>query len=156
MSGIPHDLLLDELPGPKRGQAAILYYRDEIVWGPGGTYFALAYTIAEASMMNEIGCVLWASFDGRTRILGNLKGHYACCWDTPWCIWLDQDTFVLKAQYSDGNRRHVPLVVVNASRGCAVLPGTDNVEAMPASVRRYDGPFARLDKNLLHAVRDCG
>src|SRR5262249_21345279 len=125
MDGIPRDLVLDELPGPKRGQNPILYFRDEIVWAPGERYFALAYTIAEASMMNEIGCVLWASFDGRTTVLGNPKGLYACCWNTPWCTWLDHETFVFKSQYSDGKKRYVPLVVINVTRGYAVLPGTN-------------------------------
>ncbi len=61
MHKLPVDLDLDLLPGPNRGVSPALYFRDEAVFSPTGKYFALAYTITEASMCNDVGCLLWGT-----------------------------------------------------------------------------------------------
>jgi hypothetical protein len=157
MDTIPPDIVLDDLPGPNRGQPPALYFRDEVVWAPSRKHFALAYTIAEASMMNEIGCVLWASFNGHASVtLGNPKGLYACCWKSPWCVWLNEESFVFKAQSSDGKTRCVPLVVINITKGYAVLPGTNSVDSWPSQVKACSGPFEPVvNKTLIHAILSC-
>ena len=157
MKPIPQDLALDDLPGPKRGVSPTLYFRDESVWSSSGKYFALAYTIAEASMCNEIGCILWASFDGNSSaVLGNPKKVYACCWYSPWCNWVTDETFIFKAQHYDGEKRHLPLVAMNVTQGFAVLPGTNSLDSRPASFNTFDGPFEPISgENLLTAIRLC-
>src|SRR5438034_1327158 len=121
---------LDSLPGPKRGVSPAIFIRDEPVFSPSRKHFALAYTIAEASMGNEIGCLLWGSVvRGEITTLGNPEGVHATCWYSPWATWLDDETFVFKAQQYDGKRLHLPLVVVRIGKGFAVLPGTSNGES---------------------------
>ena len=113
MNIFPADLFLDKLPGPKRGESApYVAYRDEIIWSPNHAFFALAYTIAEVSMCNEQGCVAWGSTeDQRTTILGNPPKVYAFCGASPWCIWLNDETFIFKAYCHNGKKGHMPLVV---------------------------------------------
>jgi hypothetical protein len=155
MDTIPPGIVLDDLPGPKRGESPALYFRDEIVWAPSRRYFALAYTISEASMMNEIGCILWASFNGHTaEILRNPKLLYACCWKSPWCIWLDEETFVFKVQSSDGKTRFTPLVVINVTKGYTVLQHTNNVDSWPTQVKTCSGPFESVvTQKLIDAIQ---
>ena len=89
---------VDRLPGPTRGRHPTLYFRDEPVWSPDGCRVALAYSITEASMANEGGCILWGTLrDGLIAIDGNPSGITACCWTSPWCSWLDHQTFIFKA-----------------------------------------------------------
>lgn len=155
MDNIPPDLVLDELPGPKRGQAPALYFQDEVIWSPDQKHFALAYTIMEVTMMNNVGLVLWGSFDGhKTTILGNLPGLCASCWERPWCKWLKADAFVFKAQGYDGRTCHVPLVVIHVTKGFAVLAGMDTVDSRASGILGYDGPFETMSgSNLLDAIR---
>jgi hypothetical protein len=135
MSGIPPDILIDQLPGPKRSKWPARLLRDEAVWSPSNSRFALAYSIAEARMNNEIGCVLWGVRRERgTAILGNPAHVCACCWDIPWCVWLNDEAFVFKAQAGSGRKVHLPLVIVHISEGFALVPNTDNLESWPNQV----------------------
>ena len=69
------------------GTATEYVRRDEAVWSPSNSRFALAYSIAEVRMNNSIGCVLWgAQREQGTAILGNPGNVHACCWDMPWCV----------------------------------------------------------------------
>lgn len=155
MNAIPPDISLETLPGPKRGEYPALFFRDEIVWSPSRNRFALAYTIAEASMNNEIGCVLWGSCGGNsTTVLGNPEGIYACCWNSPWCVWLNDDVFLFKAQRYDEHRLHIPLVAVSISTGFSVLPGTNNSESIPSQFKGSLGLFTMQDsQGLLGAIQ---
>jgi hypothetical protein len=99
MSHFPFGLNVDALPGPTRGMSPALYFRDEVVQSPNGDRFALAYTICEASMCNEVGCVAWGQVvDGSAQVQGNPAGLIATCWYTPWCVWLNEHAFVFKTQ----------------------------------------------------------
>lgn len=136
------DIDLDDLPGPPRGKHPCLYFRDEVVWSPDRLHFALAYSISEASMGNEIGCILWGrTIEGGTHFVANPRDVYASCWCSPWCSWLSAEAFVFKAQLYDGAKLHVPLVVVRFSGDFAVLPGTDNLESRHSDVSHYSGQY---------------
>lgn len=142
MPQLPPGLDLDYLPGPKRGASPAIYFRDEPVFSSSGKHFALAYTITEVSMGNEIGCLLWGHVaDSGITILGNPEGVYATCWYSPWASWLDDETFVFKAQRYDGKRLHLPLVAIRIGRGFAVLPGTDNDRSRPFDVTSIPEQF---------------
>jgi hypothetical protein len=132
---IPPDIHVGQLPGPDRAKWPENFFRDEIVWSPSKTRFALAYSIAEASMNNEMGCVLWGEqrADG-TAILGNPRWVHACCWEKPWCVWLDDDIFVFKAQEGSGSKVQLPLVIVHVTKGFALMPDTNDVNSSPNQV----------------------
>lgn len=132
---LPPGLDVESLPGPKRGVTPAVYVRDEIVYAPSGRYFALCYSIFETSMGNEVGCVLWGEIaDGTTRVLGNPEGVYATCWFSPWAEWLDDETFVFKAQRYDGSRLHLPLVAIRIGQGFSVVPGSKKVDSRPSDL----------------------
>jgi hypothetical protein len=145
---------LDSLPGPKRGVSPAIYFRDEAVFSPSGRYFALAYTIVEVSMGNEIGCLLWGRIaDRETTILGNPEGVYATCWYSPWANWLDDETFAFKAQRYDGKRLHLPLVVIRIGSGFTVLPGTSHGRSRPFDITFVPAQFELYEaRSLLHAI----
>jgi hypothetical protein len=146
----PLDIDLDSLPGPKRGVSPALYVRDEAVFSPKGNHFALAYSIAEASNGNEIGCLLWGTtnFFG-TKTLGNPPGVHVTCWYSPWAIWLDDETFVFKAQQYDGSRLHLPLVVAHVLQGFAILPDTNNGNSRPSDVTNVPLKFTEMSAEAL-------
>lgn len=152
------DIDLDDLSGPPRGEYPCLYFRDEVVWSPDGVHFALAYSITEASMGNEIGCIFWGRVAGGvSELVANPQEVYACCWSSPWCSWLEARTFVFKAQRYDGTRLHVPLVVVRFPGDFAVLPGTDNLESRHQEVSQFSGahlPFTAraMREGIEHSV----
>ncbi len=147
-------IALESLPGPKRGEHPALYFRDEVVRSPSGRYFALAYTIAEASMCNEVGCVLWGEVSNdMARIIGNPEGVHATCWYSPWAVWSNEETFVFKAQNYDGKILHMPLVSVNVSTGCAVIPGTNNQDSRPSEAGDLKLQYEDLSgKKLLQRI----
>ena len=134
-AAMPKGFDIASLPGPRRGEWPALYFRDETVASPTGNRFALAYSICEASMCNEVGCVAWGSVhDGIGKIEGNPEGLIATCWFTPWCSWIGDTAFVFKAQRYAGGRLYMPLVVVDCLQGFAVVPGSDNSDSRPTSV----------------------
>jgi hypothetical protein len=152
--GIPSGIRLEKLPGPNRGEYPANFFRDEVVWAPSRKRFALAYSIAEARMNDEAGCVLWGETQAnRTRILGNPEGIYACCWASPWCVWLNDDIFVFKVRYFDGVV-YVPLVAVHVEEGWAVIPGTCDLNSRPAQMREVSGPFKKQSgSQLVRAIK---
>lgn len=154
MKYFPLGLDLDSLPGPRRGVSPALYVRDEFVFSPSISKFALAYSIAETSMCNEIGCLLWGEtgFHGAT-VLGNPAGVYVTSWRSPWAVWLDDESFVFKAQQYERGRLHVPLVTIHLKLGFAVLPGTNKAESCPSDVTRGPLVFSPVSAQaLLHAI----
>lgn len=153
MQNLPPGLDLDSLPGPKRGVDPAIYFRDESVASPSGRYFALAYTIFEATDGNEVGRVLWGQVvEGRAEILGN-PGVLACCWSSPWASWINDEAFVFKAHFHDGERTYLPLVVFHMKRGFAVVPGTNSVSSRPSKDLRLPRRFEPIWKPaLLRAI----
>jgi hypothetical protein len=110
MSTFPLGLDIDALPGPTRGVSPALYVRDEVVLSPAGDWFALAYTIFEASICNEVGHVAWGQVvNGSARIQENPPGLIAICWYRPWCVWLHPRAFVFKTQRYSRGRLYMPL-----------------------------------------------
>lgn len=127
MIDLPANIVIEELPGPKRGEWPALYFRDEVVWSPRRTRFALAYSICEASMNNEVGCLLWGRSDATHGIVEqNITQMLACCWSSPWCRWLDEDVFAFKAQRYDGRMARVPLVIAHATAGFRIVPASND------------------------------
>ncbi len=153
MKAIPSDILLDNLSGPKRGKEPYQSFKDEISWSPKGSYFVLAYTIAEVSMLNYLGCLAWGSVhDGKTNILGNPQKIYVG-WQTDWCIWLNDETFVFKVEHYDGKKTHIPLVVVNIQEGFAVIPNTNNTFSKPSHLSNFVASFMiKNAESLLKAI----
>lgn len=155
MAALPQGLNIDALPGPTRGASPALYFRDEVVQSPTGNRFALAYTIYEASMCNEVGHVAWGQVvDGQGEIRGNPVGLIATCWYTPWCVWLHESAFVFKTQRYTRRRLHIPLIVVDFDAGFAVLPGTDNAGSRPSHEVRLPSRYRAIGdgQGLLAAI----
>ncbi len=126
MNEIPENIDVEKLPGPKRGTFPALYFQDEIIYSPNSKHFALAYTITEASMGNDIGCIAWGSMQGTEgHVIENPAKFHASCWQSPWCKWISEEAFVFKAQKYAGNSVHVPLVVIDLAKGYCVLPGSN-------------------------------
>lgn len=147
---IPNDLNIDELPGIQRGIHPALYFHDEIVWNESQTYFALAYTIFEASMGNYVGSVLLASYkQKRTEILYTLTELNACCWGQPWCKWIDEQTIVFKAQVYDGKHTNLPLVAANINSQFSIIEDTNSPDSRPEDIKKNNFQFEKLDHNIL-------
>lgn len=150
MINIPNDIDLQILPGPRRGKDPALYYDDKIIWSPRGNYFALAYTIIEATYGNNVGNILWGSYDGqKSKILGNPTGIGASCWKEPWCKWLNDESFIFKAQKYDNKSVHVPLVIINVSKGFMVLNGSSLFDKWFDGIMDYDGTYLGYDEQAL-------
>jgi hypothetical protein len=120
---IPAEIDLNKLPGPTRGVYPALYFRDEIVYSPSGRHFALAYSICEHSYGNEVGMALWGEMDqGRLTRSQPIQGLTVCCWQAPWCRWIDDDTLLCKAQRSTRHGVTVPDVLIRTGEFFAVIP----------------------------------
>ena len=92
-------------------------------------------------MGNEVGRLLWARLEnGSATILGNPPELLVSCWRSPWCRWLDEDTFVFKTQYVDRGRARTPLVVIHVRHGFTVVSGIDAAEVW-------------LDREIPHDLR---
>ena len=153
MSDLPSNIDIEALPGPRRGRSPALYIRDEAVWAPDRGHVALAYTIYEASMGNEVGCVLWAGVrEGKATILGNPREAVASCWRSPWCRWVDAETFAFKTQYVDRGRTRTPLVVIHVRHGFALVPGTDAPEVWVDREIPRDLRFERVSGRALRTA----
>jgi len=126
---IPKNIRIDKLPGPKRGIHPTLYFQDEIVWSANRNHFALAYSITEASICNDVGCILWAEVkNGKANIIQNPKGVLASCWQSPWCRWLSDDIFIYKSQRYNGKSTCIPVVAIHILHGFQVIEGTNSAE----------------------------
>lgn len=147
---LPKNILLEQLPGPKRGDGPALYFRDEVIWSPARTHLALAYTICEASMCNEIGCILWAKVDGdQATVLQNPDGMFVSCWRSPWCRWLNENIFVFKSQRYNGKTKCVPLVAIHVNKGFQVLPGTNTTDQWLDDAPTFDDQWTSFDTQEL-------
>lgn len=154
---LPDNIVLVDLPGPKRGEYPALYFQDDVVWSPQRTHFALAYTICEASMCNDVGCILWARVDdNQATILQNPEGVHASCWQSPWCRWLSEDIFVFKAQKYNGKTTCVPLVAIHIVKGFQVLSGTNSTDKWLEDVSSINDQWLPFDaKTLLKKIGKC-
>jgi hypothetical protein len=147
---LPENIVLDQLPGPRRGKHPALYYSDDAVWSPSRRHIALAYTICEASMCNDVGCILWAKVIGnRATIIENPDGVLASCWQSPWCRWIDDESFVFKAQKYNGKTTCIPLVAIHVTKGFQVIPGTNTAEKWFGAEERVSDNWTQFDPRVL-------
>ena len=155
---LPKNIVLEQLPGPKRGDWPALYFRDEVAWSPSRTHLALAYTICEASMCNEVGCILWAEVDGgKATILQNPDSMVASCWRSPWCRWLNESIFVFKSQWYNGENLCLPLVAIHVNKGFQVLAGTNTAEQWLDDFPMFDGQWTPFGiQKLLKQIGEAG
>jgi len=157
MSNIPENIDVESLPGPKRGSFPALYFQDECIYSPDKKHFALAYTITEASMGNDVGCVAWGMVQGgQGHILQNLVKLHASCWQRPWCKWFSNDVFVFKSQHYANNSIRVPLVAIHIDQGYSVLPDSNETdiwlpENMPSNIAFKKYNEADLIKEICNA-----
>jgi hypothetical protein len=141
MNDIPGNINVESLPGPKRGSFRALYFRDECIYSHDNKHFALAYSITEASMCNEVGCLIWGTVEsGHGYILQNPLKLYASCWQSPWCKWLSNNIFVFKSQMHVNGSVHTPLITVHIENGYSVLPNSNEADIwlpdnIPANIK---------------------
>ena len=147
---IPNNINIDDLPGPKRGEYPCLYFQDDIVWSPNHERFALAYSITEASMCNNVGCILWAEVkNDKANILQNPIGVLASCWNFPWCKWINNEVFIFKVQRYNGERTYVPLVAIHIKHGFQVIPDTNITDKWVDDYQKIENHWIDFDTNKL-------
>lgn len=150
MSNIPSGINLDNLPGPARGRWPALYFRDDILWSPTNEFFALAYSIAEVSMCNDVGCLLWGSRkNSTTEILQNPRDLRVACWRIPFCKWIDEFTFVFKAQRYTQKGIQMPAIAIHVGRGFQILPNSFSANEWIDEVTEVRGEFTTFDEAAL-------
>lgn len=98
-------------------------------------------------MLNEIGCVLWGTADG--RIIANPDGVHVCCWRSPWCRWLDNKTFVFKIQHYDGQTTRTPMVAIHVDKGFFVIPESAAPDIWADQVKIDSPAFRTFDPSSL-------
>ena len=142
---ILNNIDLEKLPGPDR--SALVYYRDEVVWSPNHKYFALAYSINEATMGNEIGFISWGTVEnGKATIIRNptlfsISGNHH-----PWCKWISDKVFICKAKRYDGEASYAPLVAIDVCQGFKVIPETNRWDAWFDDIEKIEGEFQSFDE----------
>jgi len=110
---------LKTLPGGLRDESSA-FYRDEVVWAPSGLNFALAYTIREVSMNNQVGHLAWGSRRKKDPFLIKALPEISVdCSNTPWCRWLSDTCFVFRAQKHLPNKKTFidPLIAIDIKLG---------------------------------------
>ena len=148
LNDIPVDINLEALAGPNRED--LIYGSDSISWSPERKHFALAYSISEITMGSYAGPVFWGEcLNGISTVLANPYRVGAACWFGDWCHWLDELTFVFKAQISNGGPWQIPLVCVSFTKGYSVIPNTNNLQSRPQQIKSYSGSYSPLDAGKL-------
>jgi hypothetical protein len=123
------------LHGPKRGSYPAHFFRDEVAWSPSRSRFAIAYTICEVSMSNDVGCIAWGTQEaGKIKIVQNPAELLVSCWGTPFARWISDTKFIIRIQVRDISRLLVPVLVID----------TDG---------KYNGP-EKLDSQLSYNQTD--
>ena len=113
--------------------------RDETVLGPDGHSFAAAFDIAEVTMMNDMGGVVWGEFrNSMPQITGHLPARSIACWGRPFCKWVTSHVFVVKLT---DKRRHYPLLAIHTQRGFQIV-GAGGLDTRPSDISTRDVPEA--------------
>jgi hypothetical protein len=142
---IVNSIDMESLPGPKR--SGLVYYRDEIVWSPNHKYFALAYSICEVTMGNEVGIASWGTVqNGKARIVRTSMPFSIWGNHRPWCKWLNDEVFICKASRYNDNTLYVPLVAIDVHRGFRVIPETNILALWFDDIEKVDGEFQPFDE----------
>ena len=101
-------------------------------------------------MGSYVGPTLWGEHsNGISTVLANPYKIGAACWFGDWCHWLNEQTFVFKAQVSNGGPWQTPLVCVNVTKGYSVIPNTNNLQSRPQQIKRYSDHYSPVDVEKL-------
>jgi len=94
-------------------------YKSEVVWSPNGQYFALAYTIAEASMCNELGHFAFGRAGENPAVFRAIDNVSVDCNFSPWCRWLSETCFVFGTQLYIPAKKNsfMPIVAIDVYKG---------------------------------------
>ncbi len=154
MNQIPSNLNLDKIIGPlDRTADYARNYRDEIVYSPTKKYFALAYTICEISMGNEVGCVAWGSITNGIACIEEAPTNTgAACWRAPWCKWVSEDTFIFKVNKYIAGETKIPCIAVNMNKGIALINGTNTTKVWQPSVVVSDLKFEQYSESYINEL----
>lgn len=116
--------------------------RDQTCFNASKTVFVTAFNIFEHTMMNDMGRVVWGSFErDPPKVLGQLREHSVYCWERPFASWLDDDCFAVKIPCD--NQRH-PIVVVHIEKGFQTVRNSGDLETHASQITKRD-----LSKNWL-------
>lgn len=150
MKNIPSAIDLESLPGPARGKWPAGYFRDDVVWSPTKEFFALAYSIAEVSMCNDVGCLLWGAHrNAKAEILHNPQQLRVSCWRVPFCKWIDESTFVVKAQRIGPKGARTPAIAIQVHRGFEIVPNSSSANDWIDEITKVPGEFTGFDETAL-------
>jgi hypothetical protein len=142
---IVNSIDMESLPGPKR--SGLVYYRDEIVWSPNHKYFALAYSICEVTMGNEVGRASWGTVqNGKAKIMANSMPFSIWGNHRPWCKWLNDEVFICKAYRYNDDTHYFPLVAIHVHRGLQVIPGTNTLNLWFDDIEEVGSEFQPFDE----------
>jgi len=151
------DLDFSLVAGPERGSVPERDDYDEAFWSPDKRHVVLGYSITEARMGAYVGRFLWASVtNGKVAILGNPGQVFASCWHSPWCVWIDEQTFALKSYLDRSPQLQTPTAIIHLQHGFAVLPFTSN-SGLSGDPSRWPTPSyqAFSDQAFAAAVRSA-
>ena len=106
--------------------------RNETCFNVSSTRFATALNIVEATMMNEMGQLVWGEIKNRrAAVTGRLKNIPAYCWSRPFAHWLNSRCFVVKVAPCNSS---YPLIAIHFDSGFQVLRGFGGLDTRPKEV----------------------
>jgi hypothetical protein len=110
---------IEKLPGYVRGKDPARIYRDEVTWAPNRKHWALAYTIFEATMCNDVGHLAWGSQNGDTALFQTIVSIQVGCGHYPWSKWISETCFVFGAQLYVPKKKTslTPIVAIDVYKG---------------------------------------
>ncbi|WP_350334868.1 hypothetical protein [Coralliovum pocilloporae] len=120
---IPDDLDIQSIAPHDRHPWA----RDETCFNASSTRFVIAFNIVEATMLNDMGMIVWGSGgDQQSVVVGCLQKVAVYCWERPFAYWLDDKCFTVKV---DAGRHSHPVIAVHFDKGFQILNGLDNLDS---------------------------
>ena len=164
----PSGLDLDALPGPDRNGPACLYIRDLVFWNADRSAFLLAYTMREASMMNEVAKVFIGAIGGTVRdgglrtVWNSEENLYACYWDAGCIAWRDKGhvafkTYLYTHDEAPGSRRvDGPILVMDMEGRSGLVPGSNTAGSRASDPFDIPELRCRSDAALLREIRESG
>lgn len=108
--------------------------RDETCHNKSKTKFVAAFNIYEATMMNEMGSIVWGSInDDKVEVKGRLRNLAVYCWEKPFAHWIDEDCFAVKI---DGGKQRYPIIAVHFQKGLQNIDGFDSLETRASHIQK--------------------
>lgn len=130
-------MVIDDLPKGLAPQVTASGERDpwarnETCFNASNTRFAAAFNIVEATMMNEMGHLVWGRINNRRAVIsGRMKGIPVYCWGTPFARWLGSRCFVVKVAPRASSH---PLVAIHFDKGFQILRGSSHLKSRPEDI----------------------